>query len=307
MQAITQAKTLDAVPIGKSVARLGGLPEDVLLKKFLGVSIVMHIVVVFISGLSFFSVPPPVTDEWSMDADLITDMSPAPQAASALPNAVKAEEAKVQADLLPQITKTVTIKEQTKEEEAIAEKKEVTPEPPPDAKVADTANKVDATTVKSPVKDAPEVEEKELLKRRAIELLRLQNQTAKKNEAQNADAFAKVGQALSDPKNKDQVSLAGGSLAGKSQEKRYVTLLQKAVRQHYTLPEAYNLKGADTVVVIGLVVAATGEISQLEVKTPSKDPAFDALTLEAVRAAAPLPKPPESLVGKPFDFVFRPQ
>ncbi len=306
IQGATQVKPLDGIPLIATESKGSILSQELLLKRFLAVSVVLHIVVVFVSGLRLFSVPPPITDEWTMDADLVTDLSMPVPTTSALPQAQKAEEAKVQADLLPQLTKTVSIKEATKEEEAVAEAPQEKKDDVKDAKVAEKTQVLPENQVKSTAKDAPELEEKELLKRRAIELLRLQNQTAKKNEAPDANAIARIGQELAKKDSSDKVAAAGGSLAGKTQAKRYVQILQKAVRQHYVLPEAYNLKGAELVVVIGVTVTVAGDISNLEVKQPSKDPAFDTLTLDAVRAAAPLPKPPADLAGIPIDFRFTP-
>src|SRR5437868_7050437 len=108
--------------------------EDKLLRILIGVSVAVHIAVFAVQGLSLFKRAPIVLDDFaSIDADLMQDVESSAPVKTALPQAQKAPEAKVDDKLLPQLPKKFTIPEKTKPEEVVpdkAEEKVKEPEPP---------------------------------------------------------------------------------------------------------------------------------------------------------------------------------
>jgi protein TonB len=281
--------------------------EERLIVAFVLLSLTVHATIAVIDKFSLFHKKPvTLEDEWTMDIDLATDVDVTVPPKTALPKAEIAPEPKAQAELLPQVTKTVSVKEDTKKEEAIAEEKapeKVEPKKD-DAKIAPEEKKNEDVKLKTPpeVKDN-QIDQKELLKRLALEKLRSEEKTAKKTEAPEKSDLARVIENLNTSKKND---LASATALGKGHVNKYTALLKAAIRRNYSLPEAYNLRGAALKVGILIAVGAGGDLQELEVKEPSGEPAFDEATLAAVRASLPLPKPPEDVAGQSFMLVFTP-
>jgi TonB family protein len=277
--------------------------DDRLIIAFVAVSIVAHTLFFVVEGLDIFKQRSFITDEWVMDAEIIADVDLAGLEKSALPNAKPAEEVKVSEQMLPQITKTFSVKEDTKPEDSVAEEKIKEKEKEKeDKKEAAKPEKTEDLNVKTPNKEDNKLDQKEAQKRLAMEKLRQLSQTAKTNEAQTDSANDVAASILKNLKG----GISGGTARGKQIINQYVAMVRRAVHGNYTLPDAYNLKGAAMQVMIAVVVSERGDIMKIDIEESSGDGVFDSLTLNAVKASSPLPKPPKELAGEKILLVFKP-
>lgn len=278
--------------------------DDRLVMLFIAVSVAAHTIFFVVEGLDLFKQRKFITDEWVMDAEIISEVDFAGLEKSAMPDAKKAEEVKVSEQMLPQITKTFSVKEDTKPEDVIAEEKikEKTPEKVEEKKEAAKPEKTEDLNVKTPNKEDNKLDQKEAQKRLAMERLRQLSQTAKTNEAQTDSANDVAAAILKNLKG----GISGGTARGKQIINQYVAMVRRSVHGNYSLPDAYNLKGANMQVMIAVVVSERGDIMNIDIEQSSGDGVFDSLTLNAVKASSPLPKPPKELAGEKILLVFKP-
>ena len=87
--------------------------DDRLVIIFVAISIIGHTLFFVVEGLDIFSHRNMMVEEWVMDAEIISDVDFAASDKSSIQNAKIAEEVKVQENLLPQLTKTFSVKEDT--------------------------------------------------------------------------------------------------------------------------------------------------------------------------------------------------
>jgi colicin import membrane protein len=272
--------------------------EDRLLLGLFAISTVVHLVVIILGDFSWVRDKPPLIDEDPIGIDL-TEFDAGGK--TALPKAAPAEEAKVPEQLLPQLPKKFSVKEETKPEESIAETKE---EPKPEeAKPDEKIVKAEETKIKTDNKEDNQMDDAQIRKRAALEALRREEKTAKNMEAPEQDPLARLAAELNKTNRK---SVAMGSVSGKAKVNKYVSYLKQAIRQNYNLPEVYNLKGASVQVTIEITLADRGDLMNLEIAKPSGDAASDEMTAQAVRSSVPFEKPPTDLVGNPIALVFTP-
>lgn len=276
--------------------------EDRLFITLVIVSAMLHLGFLLLEDFSWIHEKPVLTDEWQMDADLISDLDMTPPPKSALPKAEIAPEAKAPAELLPQLPKKFSVDEETKPEEAVAEEKEK--EIPKDVKEAEKEKKVVDLNIKTDNKDDNKLKQDEILKRSAIERLKSLDKVEKQAEAPEEDKLARLAEELNSSKKK--VNSGFASAASKGKLKAYGAMIKKAVDANYSLPEAYNLKGAALKVAISITVSESGDLLDLDVNQSSGDAVYDELTVQAVRASVPLPKPPKDVAGSAFLLVFTP-
>jgi len=276
--------------------------DDRLIIVFIVLSIVAHSLFFVLEGFDLFGDKDFVVNEWVMDAEIVSEIDFAGLEKSAVPDAKIAEEAKVRETLLPQLTKTFSVKEDTKPEDVVADIKEKVEEKVEDKKVAAMPEKTEDLQIKTQNKEDNKLDQRDAAKRMAMDRLKALNKTAKTNEAEVSskdDVATKILQNL-------KGGIAGGSARGKQIIDQYVGMVRRAVQSNYSLPEAYNLKGAAMQVTIVVVVSARGDLMKVEIDQSSGDAAFDAMTLDSVKASAPLPKPPQELVGEKIFLAFRP-
>lgn len=274
--------------------------DDRLVIVFFGVSILGHTLFFVVEGLDIFSHRKVMVEEWVMDAEIISDIDFAASDRSAIDNAKEAEEVKVRENLLPQLTKTFSVKEDTVPEETVAEEK-IVEEKKEEKKEAAKPEKTEDLKIQTKNKEDNKLDQREAKKRLAMQALIDSNKTAKTNEAEvSSDDIA--NKILNNLKG----GVAGGSARGKQIIGQYVGMVRRAVHGNYSLPDAYNLKGAAMEVTLLIVVSARGDITKLEIEKGSGDRVFDDLTINAVKASSPLPKPPEELVGEKIYLNFKP-
>jgi len=276
--------------------------DDRLIIVFIVLSIAGHGLFFVLEGFDLFEKKDYLINEWVMDAEIISEVDFAGLEKSAVPDAKIAEEAKVRETLLPQITKTFSVKEDTKPEEVVAVEKEKKEEKAEEKKQAVKPEKTEDLQIKTQNKEDNKLDQRDAAKRLAMDRLKALNKTAKTNEAEVSskdDVATKILQNL-------KGGIAGGSARGKQIIDQYVGMVRRAVQSNYSLPEAYNLKGAAMQVTIVVVVSERGDLMKLELDQSSGDAVFDNMTLQSVKASAPLPKPPQELVGEKIFLVFKP-
>ena len=291
------------------MARRGGTALQVppeternLMRVFVIVSAVVHAIVIFATGWQMAHKKITLDDEGEIAADLVSDLDATAPSVTALPNAAPAPEAKVPVNLLPQLTKNFTVVEPKKTEEAVAVEK--VEKPPVEATVAPEEKKADPAPVdKKEDQQTNKLTMKDALKRLAMDKLRLDQKTAKQLEAPSKDPLAQLADAMA---KKGSLNKGPGNALNGSRAKKYFGLLRAAIRANYSLPEVYKARSATWKVLIGVTVGENGEILKLEIEQSSGDPAFDSLTLEAVKSSVPLPKPPPDLVGETIELNMTP-
>lgn len=297
--------------LGTALNAVWNSNEDRLFRIFVMVSLAVHSLVFVVHSLGFLHPTPPlVDDEWaSIDADLLPDLESTAPLKTALPNAAPAPEAKVPEQMLPQLPKQVTVESQAKVEDVFVEEKAKEEEEKrkaeeEEAKREAERKKAEELELLRKKEEANKLELADLQKRAALEKLRQQEKTAKQMEAPDKDPMAKLAELVSknDKLNKGAVA----SLAMQSKARKYGALLKAAVQQNYSLPEAYNLRGATLKVMIAIAVNDRGELSELRIEQSSGDVGFDTLTLDAVKASAPLPRPPPEMAGQSIVLMFTP-
>lgn len=279
--------------------------QDRLLSYFIAVSVALHVFFWIAQGISslFWTATPPPMEEWSMDADLVTDLKFSAPSQTALPNAQVAPEATVPSQLLPQLPKKFEVKQAEKSDESVAEDK-VEPDPKTEAEKKQAQAPV--TVPKEDVEEKNRITMDDALKRLAVERLR-QEQKDKQvaMKAPKVDELARLKEELAQrPEDLNSGVKGSGSKAGQD---RYRGMLQKAVGRHYALPEAYNMKNASLRVVVAIVVNDRGELISCTIHQSSGDKLFDNLAYKAVKDAAPLPRPPDGQAGEAIYLHFTPK
>ena len=268
----------------------------------LGASILAHIVFLSLEKMEFTPPRDLLYEEWSVEADLLVDTNLSFPKSSAIPDAKKAEEARVPDNMLPQLSKKFAIeKKQSKQEEFV---EEVVQKKKDEVKGKELKNEKGEVNVKSDPKEANRLKMQDALKRLAMEKLRKDNKVAKRVEAEKSDPLARLQSELANSK------IAAGSEgvgANAAARKHYRGRLKSHIGRYWTVPEAYNLKDANLLVTIAVVINERGFTSSIKIKRSSGDSAFDDMALNAVKNAVPLPKPPKGSAGEEIHLNFTPK
>ncbi len=271
--------------------------EDRLVGRFIVTSLAAHGFVLILNQLDLMPRVDFSEDEWEIRADLISDLDLSAPEKTELPNAKEAPEAAVPANMLPQLTKKFKVDEDTVADEGMTEE--------PEAKVAETPKKVEEKeklNVKADPDEMNVLKKAEALRRLAMERLR-KEKTAEELQAEKASALAKLRDDAALSRKPNSGGAEGSGLA----LQKYRSMVQAAVRRHYALPEAYNLRNAELSVVIAIVVNERGDLVSTKIEKPSGDSVFDELAFEAVKKSAPLPKPPADQAGEWIHLKFSPK
>lgn len=269
---------------------------------FLGISLLLHLFVFVVDKSIFMSQSKPLYEEWAIEAEIVSDINVATPTKSSLPNARESEDAKVSDRVLPQLPKKFVIEKEVKDKEVISEQGIEQKEKPAADEEVKTSDK--DVNLKSDTEDN-KIRMQDAIRRLAIERLREQNKLAEQNEAEKSERIAKLRKEMASAKD---INTSGSeALRLGSSAKVYRARLRTHVGRFWSVPEAYNLKEADLLVTISIVVNERGYLVNSEVKKPSGDEVFDQLAFNAVKEAMPLPKPPKDHVGKEILLNFTPK
>jgi TonB family protein len=260
---------------------------------FIGISVAAHLIGFILSMFNIFGLPKPALEEWSIDTELLSevDMGSAPK--TVIPSAQKAEEASVPTNQLPQLPKTVTIKEKVKEEAGVMEEKK-------DEKIEEGKNitkdtEEDGQAIVKP-DAAVKLKKSEALERLVRERLKeQQKEESKELKTQEKSDLAQIRDVL---KNAGVTQSSGGGIVSIAEHNRYRAYLATLLKRNYAMPSTYQVTKADMFAVLNVVINARGELMTVEVATSSDDSVFDDYCMQTVQKSSPFNPPPKDLAGE---------
>lgn len=275
--------------------RLDKKSETELFRIFLVVSLGVHFVFFVIQGIQFFSSRQSLIEEWAIDADLLIDATSGAPADSSLPNASKAEEAKVSDRMLPQLPKQFEVQDAARglQEKTFTET---------DDKATDSKDDKEAGKAREESDEKNRIKKEDALRRLALEKLRNENKLAKKTEAPSADSVRLRDESKALSKSNTGATL--GSVSA-SEANRYKARLQVAVRRNYSIPDTLKFRTVEPV-VLAIELNKLGQLTFSKVEESSGDKYFDELAFDALKASTPLPPPPDGLVNQRILLKFSP-
>jgi colicin import membrane protein len=259
---------------------------------FIAISVAVHLIGFILSLFNFFGLPKPALEEWSIDTELLNEMDMGSAPKTVIPSAQKAEEASVPTNQLPQLPKTVTIKEKIKEEEGVMEEKK-------DEKIEEGKNitkdaEQDGQSIVKP-DAAVKLKKSEALERLVREKLKeKQKEETKELKTQEKSDLAQIRDVL---KNAGVTQSSGGIVAI-AEHNRYRAYLGALLKRNYAMPSTYQVTKADMFAVLNVVINVRGELMNVEVATSSGDSVFDDYCMQTVQKSTPFNPPPKDLAGE---------
>lgn len=276
--------------------RLDKKSESELFRVFVLLSFGIHAVFFLVQGIEIFNRRQTLVEEWAIDADLMIDATSGAPLDSALPNAQKAEEAKVSDRMLPQLPKQFAV------DSAPSEALDKTFTEHDEAAEAAKPQESTAPKFKDDVDEKNRIKKDEALRRLALERLRKEAKLAKKTEAPTK-GDARIADNTKDVA-KSNTGLVSGSMTA-SEANRYKARLQTAVRRNYSIPDTLKFRAVEPV-VLAIELSPSGALVFSRIEESSGDSHFDELAFGALRASDPLPPPPEGLVNQRILLKFSP-
>jgi TonB family protein len=260
---------------------------------FIGISVAAHLIGFILSMFNLFGLPKPALEEYSIDTELLSevDMGSAPK--TVIPSAQKAEEASVPTNQLPQLPKTVTIKEKIKEEEGVLEEKK-------DEKIEEGKNitkdtEQDGQAIVKP-DAAVKLKKSEALERLVRERLKeQQKEETKELKTQEKSDLAQIRDVL---KNAGVTQNSGGGIVAIAEHNRYRVYLGALLKRNYAMPSTYQVTKADMFAVLNVVINMRGELMSVDVATSSGDTVFDDYCMQTVQKSSPFNPPPKDMAGE---------
>jgi TonB family protein len=277
-----------------------GMPEDMRFAWFvLILTIVLHLLVLAINPNWFFSTPKvDMEQSIAVDVDFMSQLSlDAPQE-TALPNAKKADDAAVPANLLPQLPKKFEVEDQKKsEEQPFVEEKDPQAEDSLSEKKVATPEKEEVPKTKE---DPNKVTKDDLMKRLAVEKLKQENKIDLQMKAQK-NALAKLKEELA---NNDAKSNSGSGAVGTGviRARTYADLLRTAVKRNLYLPKTFEYDQVKLVTQLSVIINAKGELIDVRLSKSSGNGAYDQAAIAALQNSVPLPQPPAEIAGQAITF-----
>jgi colicin import membrane protein len=259
--------------------------------------ILVHLIILCLNPSWLFSPPEINLEESAVDVDFVGDLSLKVPQETALPNSKPAEEAKVPANLLPQLPKKFEIEEEKPQEKTVAEVKDAKAEEALAKKEVALPEKVEVPKTKE---DPNKVTREDLLKRLAVEKLKRENKVDQQMKAQK-NALAKLKEDLLTANAKTN-SGVGGSAAGSARAKTYADLLRAAVKRNLYLPKSFEYDQAQLVTQLSVVINQKGELIEVKLSRSSGNGAYDQAAIAAIQNSVPLPQPPEEIAGQSITF-----
>jgi TonB family protein len=253
-----------------------------------------HAIVLTLNPSWFFTPPEINLEESTVDVDFMGDLSLKTPDETALPNSQKAEEAKVPANLLPQLPKKFEVEEEKPKEEQVADEKQKKQDE--GEKPVKDVVEVDKTSRPKETEDPNKVSRDELLKRLAVEKLKRENKVDQQMKAQK-DALAKLKDDLLKADSKANSAGSASGAAG-ARAKNYADLLRAAVKRNLYLPKTFEYDQARLVTQLSVVISKSGELVDVKLARSSGNGAYDQAAIAAIQNSVPLPEPPAEIVGQ---------
>ncbi len=277
--------------------RLDKKNETELFRLFVLISLGIHFVFFLAQGIEIFQQRRHIIEEWAIDADLLVDATTGAPADAALPNAAKADEAKVSERMLPQLPKQFAVDEPNAMQEKTFTEQDVKAEKEKEQPEDKSLSKSNETS-----EEKNRLKKDDALRRLALEKLRNENKFAKKTEAPSPDAAR-----LKDPLKSLAAANAGATFGtvSASEANRYKARIQSAIRRNYSIPDTLKFRTIEPV-ILAIELNQMGGLVFSKVDESSGDRYFDELAYQALKASTPLPPPPEGLVNQRILLKFSP-
>ncbi len=261
---------------------------------FMGSSVVLHLIALFLIAVFHSCGSIEIPEEVEIEIDMMADFEDT-AVDKISEKTTKAAPSKVSIDkkMLPQLPKHLTVK---KEEKGEVQKKETDKKVDKDSGDKDKTN--DETVDVKDDDNSNKITQKDLKKRAAIERLR---KLKDKKPAEDLDKIRRLAEL--NEKMTSEID-AAAKLGDVSSRKKCKTLVNKAVRQHYVIPETYGFGASELKVTIRVIINAQGDVMETTTHKSSGDIVFDDLTKQAVLAAAPFPVACKQFAGEAMDLNF---
>ncbi|NRA44958.1 MAG: TonB family protein [Oligoflexales bacterium] len=270
--------------------------EGKILRWILLISLVLHVAGFFLNPSKWWDRTPPRLEEWAIEADISGLELPKGKEHKPAKSEQKEKDTR---RMLPQLPKKYAVKEkqeqtQNSDDKIIPEEKEGDK---PDKKTEEDL----AASKAKPEDDATKLFKEELIKRLKKEQERQEKlaQEKEKKEKQKIDSIIA----------KRKGELAGESSAHKgskvTKNHPYIVAVTEKIRRTYSLPGVYRIETGQMPILV-IVIGKSGKIEELTLSQSSNNVAMDKLALKTVQDAAPFPRPPREILGKPIRFRFDP-
>jgi colicin import membrane protein len=270
------------------------------LKLFIAVSLGAHFLGFILSYFNLLSLPKPPLEEWSIDTELVSDLDVGSSPKTVIPRAQISEEVSVPSNQLPQLTKTVSIKEKVKEEEGVAEEKKEEKIETGKNVTKDTDD--DGQTIVKP-DAAVKLKKSEALERLVREKLKdEQKKETRELKAQDNSDLAQIRDILKDA----GLTQNTGGLSGVAARNRYQSYLFSAIKRNYALPKTYEISNPNLQAQLVISISARGELMRADIETSSGDSVFDDACITSVQKSSPFNPPPDFLAGEPIKIFCKP-
>ena len=270
--------------------------ERKILRLVLLVSFAMHIAGFFLKPSGWLEDKTPPLEEWAIEADI---------SGLELPKGKEYKPAKIEKmeeekrPMLPQLPKKFAIKEQQNDLQGQDDK--VIPE----LKEGEKPDKTTEEELKA-AKAKPDDEATKLFKEDLIKRLKKEQERQEKLAAEKAK---QEKQKIDSIIEKRKGELAGDSSTHKggkvTKNHPYIIAVTQKIRRTYSLPGVYRIESGQMPILV-IVIGKSGKIEELTLYQSSNNLAMDKLALKTVQDAAPFPRPPREIWGKPIQFRFDP-
>lgn len=275
-----------------------GMKPSRLFRRFAWTTILLgHALILLFNPSWFFSPPEFNLEESAVDVDFLGEISLKAPQETALPNSKPAEEAKVPANLLPQLPKKFEVEESKPQEKQVAEEKDPKAEEALAKKEVALPEKLEAPKTQD---DPNKVTREDLLKRLAVEKLKRENKVDQQMKAQK-NALAKLKEDLLAAQAGEN-SGGGGNVSGSLRAKTYADQLRAAVKRNLFLPKTFEYDQAQLVTQLSVVINQKGELVEVKLSRSSGNGAYDQAAISAIQNSVPLPQPPAEIAGQVITF-----
>lgn len=276
--------------------------ESKIVRKFVAISVALHIIAFVVSTLKLIHTPPMPQEEFGIETELISDLNWDTTSKTKIPDIETAPEAAVPKNLLPQLPKNFAVEDSAPkaDDSSLVDPEKTEPVPTNTSTTTGTGTDTNPALTQIKKTEDNKLAQREALKRLATELLRQQQkQDASKVAAPDSASAAQVKNA----ETGDATTGAPG-VGNLAALRRYESILHKAIKRNYSLPSTYKTTTGQLQATVLIKIAANGDVQHAEISRSSNDRTFDELILQAVKISSPLPKPPEDAVDRPIEIVF---
>ena len=262
----------------------------------LALSVLLHLLLV--ASHYLLKMGAPDQSEWVLETEVVFDAVSGHDQHDSIRGAKKGESLKVAKRTLPQLPNQFQI-DAKQATDASQKPGGAVGLPSDDGRAVAQSQGGTSDLVPPTDKSAVELKKRDALERLLKEQARKRKQFAKTHEAPEPDKLLVA--------RKEALASRSSTSSISNAVKAYNRVLKGWVQRHYVLPEIYTAKDQQSRVVVEMVLNKRGEITALKLVKSSSNLAFDRLAVSTMRKAAPFPKPPREVAGRPIHYRFDPR